>query len=241
MIFALFPGLLRPNNFILMLAALGAASLSSILVTLLVIVASGSAINRWFSSVFYPALYSWLYSDGKSKPSFVSDYSMSAEHEDFAETYTSFLTAPFAFGFFANVEPKFEVIKAIFEPSFPITVSNIQNSLRAEVRVLIEQKALRGPWQQFHYHLDTTGKLINVTPNSLPSKPEERLPGQSTRGNEYAFDLRLAASKGSKDAVTRLVNLQSRICEIIPEVVRVFLPSSESFHIALGGIYPEKN
>jgi len=97
---------------------------------------------------------------------------------------------------------------------------------------------LKGVWAAFTYNFDNSG-LVSVRPGNLPSIKETRFPGQSDRGEEYAFDLRLGA-QADKNGVNSLNELQDRLRSKFPDITKLYLPTAESFHIALAGRYPDK-
>ena len=104
----------------------------------------------------------------------------------------------------------------------------------------IDPKNLKGVWSQFSYSLNAAGETTAVEPGILPSVSWKRIRGQLFRGKEYAFGLRIKASSGNESALARLADLQKRLRFIASKPTQLYLPSAETFHIALGGIYPDK-
>lgn len=119
-------------------------------------------------------------------------------------------------------------------------IGAVESSVTQKPAIEISPEELKkGPWMQFKYHLDPSGKVISVEPGRLPSEKEDRLLGQAERGEEYAFHLRLAAQT-DRTALVRLLELQERLKSIVPDGGKLYISSVESFHIALAGRYADK-
>ncbi|MCX5666367.1 MAG: hypothetical protein NT036_04905, partial [Candidatus Omnitrophica bacterium] len=96
----------------------------------------------------------------------------------------------------------------------------------------------KGPWSQFDYAL-SEGKILSVMPSKLPSDPAVRAPGQAPRGYEDSFSFVVSSCTGSAQALGRFYDIQLALKNIVPDRNKLFLPGTNTLHVALGGRYAE--
>ncbi len=96
----------------------------------------------------------------------------------------------------------------------------------------------KGPWSQFDYAL-SEGKILSVMPSKLPSDPAVRAPGQAARGYEDSFSFVVSSCTGNAEALGRFYDIQLALKNIVPDRNKLFLPGTNTLHLALGGRYAE--